>query len=109
MYRDYVKNQGDNRERALTAAEHIDILTFNRIQDFEALTEVQQSTIKRVHNQLTKFEEDNADILDTPLNSYSINGVSMTFGTNIKTVGGVVIPSDLYMALCSTGLCYPAI
>lgn len=109
MFCDYVKAQGDNRERAIIAAEHIDILTFNRIQDFNTLTETQQRIIKRVHNRLTQFEEDNEDLLDAPFNSYSINGVSMSFGENVKIVGGVVIPSNLYMTLCSTGLCYPAI
>lgn len=109
MFCDYVKAQGDNRKRAIIAAEHIDILTFNRIQDFNTLTETQQSIIKRVHNRLTQFEEDNEDLLDAPFNSYSINGVSMSFGENVKIVGGVVIPSDLYMTLCSTGLCYLAI
>ena len=109
MFCDYVKAQGDNRERAIIAAEHIDILTFNRIQSFEALTVSQQNVIKNVHKRLIKFEEDNEDLLETPLNSYSINGVSMSFGENVKVVGGVVIPSDLYLSLCSTGLCYPAI
>ncbi len=91
------------------AAHHIDVLTGFRIKDYNALTPFQQSTLSAVYEGLTTFEEENADILDTPLTSYGINGVSMTFGERVKTINGVVIPADLYALLCSTGLCYPAI
>ena len=109
MFRDYIEAQGINEPQALISAGHIDVLTYNRIQDFEALTATQQTIIKRVHNRLTKFEEENADILDVPFDSYSINGVSMAFSQNLKLVNGIAIPNDLYMQLLSTGLCYPAI
>lgn len=92
-----------------SAAEHIDMLTHFRIGSFNDLTPFQQGIIRTVHAQLAAFERENADILDSLLTSYSVNGVSMAFGDRVKDVGGVIIPADLYTLLCSTGLCYPAI
>lgn len=110
MYSVYIENQGITDEFAIKAAEHIDILTFNRIKDFNSLTEFQQRIIKRVHNRLTAYERENEDILDSQLQSYSLNGVSMSFGSHgVKNVCGVAIPSELYSLLVSTGLCYTAI
>ena len=110
MYSVYIENQGITDEFAIKAAEHIDTLTFNRIKDFNSLTEFQQRIIKRVHNRLTAYERENEDILDSQLQSYSLNGVSMSFGSQgVKNVCGVSIPSELYSVLVSTGLCYPAI
>lgn len=110
MFSAYVENQGNADEYAITAAEHIDTLTFNRITDFETLTEHQRRVIRRVHSQLTEFERENEDILDSQLQSYSINGVSMSFGgQSVKFICGIAIPSNLYSMLISTGLCYPAI
>lgn len=110
MYSVYIENQGITDEFAIKAAEHIDILTFNRIKDFNSLTEFQQRIIKRVHNRLTAYERENEDILDSQLQSYSLNGVSMSFGSQgVKNVCGVAIPFELYSLLVSTGLCYPAI
>lgn len=109
MFAEYIQHlSGD--DRSMTAAEHIDTLTFNRIKDFNSLTEFQRRIIKRVHNRLTDFERENEDILDSQLQSYSLNGVSMSFNNqSVKHICGVVIPSELYSLLVSTGLCYPAI
>ena len=105
MYSVYIENQGITDEYAIKAAEHIDILTFNRIKDFNSLTEFQQRTITRVHEKLTEFERDNEDVLGSQLQSYSINGVSMSVEANsLKKVCGVAIPSELYSQLVSTGL-----
>ncbi len=110
MYSVYIENQGITDEFAIKAAEHIDTLTFNRIKDFNSLTEFQQRIIKQVHNRLTAYERENEDILDSQLQSYSLNGVSMSFdGQKVKNICGVAIPSELYSLLVSTGLCYTAI
>lgn len=97
-------------EYSLRAAEHIDILTFNRI-DYEKLTEMQKRLINRVHKRLTAFETENEELIQSYLANYSINGVSMSFAQswNLKVINGVAIPYDLYSMLVSTGLCYPAI
>lgn len=110
MYSTYIEQQGGN-EYEIRAAQHIDILTFNRILDFDTLTETQEDLISQVHSRLTAFEKENEDLINSYLNSYSINGVSMSFGQNwnLKIIAGVAIPYDLYSMLLATGLCYPAI
>lgn len=110
MYSTYIENQGTTDEYMVKAAEHIDTLTFNRITDFETLTEFQKGIINKVCNRLADFERENDDILNSQLSSYSINGVSMSIGgQKIKFVCGIAIPHELLAMLLSTGLCYPAI
>ncbi len=110
MYSVYIEKQGKTDDFSLKAAEHIDTLTFNRITDFDKLTELQKRLIKRVHTRLTEFERENEDILNSRLENYSINGVSMSFGgQSVKFICGIAIPTELYTMLISTGLCYPAI
>lgn len=109
MFADYVEQQGGD-ESSVRSAEHIDVLTFIRI-DFEKLSEMQKRIIGRVHSRLTAFEKENADMISSYLKSYSINGTSMEFGAtwNLMCINGVAVPADLYSLLKSTGLCYPAI
>ena len=110
MFRAYILSTGETDAARLTAASHIDMLIFNRIQDFQALTTAQQEKVTEAYEQLLQFETENADILASPVKSYSVNGVSMTFGgSGLKTVSGVVIPASVYQLLVQTGLCYPAI
>lgn len=91
------------------ASRHIDTLTFNRIRGigFDNLTEFQKEIIKEVTCELADFEYENEDVITSVLNSYSINGVSMSFGDswNIKVLKGVAIPTELYETLSQTGLC----
>lgn len=111
MYYDYIVSKlPAQSEDAKTAAEHIDVLTYNRI-DYEKLTEPQRRVLDRVHSRLTAFISENKEYLETYLSAYSVNGVSMQFGDswNLKTIRGVAIPSDIYQLLVSTGLCYPAV
>lgn len=91
--------------RLQQAAEHIDILTFNRIngRGFENLTPFQQKTIRNVNCKLAEWELENADLIETDLTSYSINGVSMNFSG--VTQNGIKISSDIYNQLKQTGLC----
>lgn len=94
------------------ASRHIDSLTFNRIvaEGFENLTEFQRETIKEAVAKQADFNFENADILNSPLNSYSISGVSMSFDrTKVVTVGSVTTTNEVYSLLISTGLCYRGI
>lgn len=110
MFYAYVKSGGESDPAALNAAAHIDALTFNRIVDFDALTDAQKCIIKRAHEALTRFETDNAELLESPVKSYAINGVSMSFGGDgVRNVAGVTVPTDVYALLSASGLCYPAI
>ena len=92
------------------ASRHIDSLTFNRIvaAGFSSLTEFQQGVVKEVCCRQARFETENADVINSALSSYSINGVSMGFGGdswNIVTAHGVAMPKDVYALLAQTGLC----
>ena len=57
--------------------------------------------------QQADFEYENADEINSILSSYSINGVSASFGSswNIFMDKGVVMKRDVYTMLCQTGLC----
>lgn len=92
-----------------TASRHIDSLTFNRIvgRGISNLTPFQQDIIREVCCELAEFEYENEDLIKSVLQSYSINGVSMSFGNswNVKVVSGVAIRSDIYEKLTQTGLC----
>lgn len=91
------------------ASRHIDSLTFNRIvgQGISNLTPFQQDLIREVVCQQADFEYENADEINTILQSYSINGVSAQFGSswNVYTEHGVAMKRDVYTLLCQTGQC----
>jgi hypothetical protein len=100
----------DEIERALDIASmHIDSLTYNRIvgRGFSGLTEFQQNMVRRVCCMQAEFEYENAALIQSVLDSYSLNGVSMSFGSNWKvtTAAGVAMRRDVYAMLCQTGLC----
>ena len=91
------------------ACRDIDSLTFNRIvkAGFGNLTEFQQELVKEAVKLHTDFCYDNAELLDSPLAAYSINGVSMSFDkSKIVTIGSVTTSSEVYGLLMQTGLCY---
>ncbi len=91
------------------ASRHIDTLTYNRIvgKGFGNLTEFQQDIIRGVCCEQAEFEYQNADMIDSVLQSYGINGVSMTFGEgwNMVCMNGVAMKRDTYELLSQTGLC----
>ena len=97
--------------RLYEASRHIDSLTYNRIVStgFDNLTEFQQEVIRRTCCQLADFEAENEDLLESFLNSYSINGVSMGMDAgswNLQVAGGIALPGKLFEFLKQTGLCY---
>lgn len=95
------------------ASNTVDILTYCRIVScgLEALTEFQRGIVQRVICSLAEWQHENADILDNPYNSYSINGVSATWGNSVgvRKINGVLIPNAIYSELVKTGLCYPGV
>lgn len=100
-----------NAPRALQkASDTVDALTYCRIVErgVDGLTSFQKGIVQRVVCALAEWQEDNADLLDAPYSSYSINGVAASFGTgkNVRQICGVMIPSGLYAELMKTGLCY---
>lgn len=91
------------------ASRDIDALTYHRIlkKGFDNLTEFQKEIIQEVCCDHASFLLENEQMLKTFLNSYSINGVSMTFdgSWNIYIEDGVAMEKRLYEKLCATGLC----
>ena len=96
-------------KRLKQAGRHIDSLTFNRIKSigFDNLTEFQQAIIIDVCCDMADFEYENEDMINCVLQNYSINGVSMQFGSswNVMIQSGIAIKRDTYRILCQTGLC----
>lgn len=121
LYTALTANDGELLNRALTGVgvsrseatdavvrsvcEDIDTLTFRRITDFFELTQFQRDTLVSAFGRFLRFKLDNAELLDTILRSYSINGVSMSFDERkIKCISGVYISGDAYGLLSQTGL-----
>ena len=100
----------EEAERALKqASTHIDILTYRRIAGigFENLTPFQQETVKEVACMMADFESANASMINSLINSYSINGASINFSgesANCQLVNGVVVQKDVYAYLSQAGL-----
>lgn len=98
----------DLTKRLRVASQQVDMMTFNRIRGkgFDNLTSFQQSVIKEVICQHVDFVYENQDMIDSVLQSYSINGVSMSFGQswNIEVMNGVAMKRSTYELLKQTGL-----
>lgn len=101
------KEQLDNALKK--ASRHIDSLTYNRIvgRGYSNLTDFQKEVIREVVCLQADFEYENADEINTILSSYSINGVSVQFGSswNVFMNKGIAMRRDVYAMLCQTGLC----
>lgn len=91
------------------ASHHIDSLTYNRIvgRGILNLTAFQQDIIRECCCEMAEFEHENADLIESVLQNYSINGVSMSFGSswNVRVMSGVAVKADIYEKLSQTGLC----
>lgn len=95
--------------RLKTASRHVDSLTYNRIagRGISSLTEFQQEIVRETCCRQADFEYENADMIETVISSYSLNGVSVQFGSawNIMVSNGVAMKKDTYQLLQQTGLC----
>ena len=104
---------GETPDALARAGRDVDTLTFCRIrvQSWERLTPFQQGTVSEVVKGLAQFQSANAEMLDSTMSGYSINGVSVQYtgGMAVTRVGGVVIPRRLYALLEQTGLTYPVL
>jgi hypothetical protein len=104
-----VISDGKLEKRLKQASRHIDSLTFNRIigKGFDNLTSFQQEIVKECTCELANFEYENEDVIQSVLQNYSINGVSMSFGSswNVMVQNGVAIMRTTYAKLMQTGLC----
>lgn len=110
---EYYKSNGGTLDEDIAikyikkASRKVDSLTFNRIVGlgFDNLTEFQQNIIKEVTCLIADFDYNTS--LNNGLNSYSINGVSMSFDkSSLITVNGIEVEKDTYSLLSQTGLTY---
>lgn len=91
------------------ASSQIDALCYGRIRraGFENLTEYQQDCIRQATCLHAEFLTNYADALESPLQSYGINGVSMTFDADrVRQQGGVTTSGEVYSLLLQTGLAH---
>jgi hypothetical protein len=91
------------------ASRHIDTLTYNRIVGvgFDNLTPFQQKIVKECICMMADFENTNASMINSLINSYSINGASISFSgecANCQLTNGVIVQKDTYAYLAQTGL-----
>lgn len=112
-YETYVSLGGTLTEEEITpklatASDNVDALTFYRInaKGWDKLTEFQQSQILKACKEQADFLYYNADAVESAMSSYSINGVSMTFGNAslYSVVSGVPIANSALALLNATGL-----
>lgn len=94
----------ENKQRA---ENDINALTFNRISNFDKLTEFQKRLVKRATGLQIKFIGDNVEMLDSIVDSYSIGGVSVSFDKNkVLFINGTIVSKEVYSTLLQTGLCF---
>ena len=119
MYVDfeYYKNtykgtlEESDAEKALNkASRHIDTLTYNRIVGvgFDNLTEYQQEIITECACLIADWETENADVINSMLSSYSLNGANMSFSgqsANAEVVNGIAVSKSINQHLHKCGLC----
>ncbi len=121
MYTAYVTNQeytsmgyndipsADRSKFLKDASRNIDTLTFNRIvaKGFDNLTDFQKELVKECVCKQAEFLYDNADAISSVFDTYSINSVTMKFGTgfSVELIDGVPVLTSVYSLLKQTGLC----
>jgi hypothetical protein len=101
----------DNADHFLQlASRQANNMTRGRISGigFDNLSLFRQLSIQDVVCEQAEFLYQNEDVLQTYLQQYSINGVSMSFGQNwnLHIEGGTAMPESTYQTLVRTGLCY---
>ena len=106
----YTSIPSDDIEKFLKdASRNIDTLTFNRIvaKGFTNLTDFQKEIVKECVCKQADFLYENADAISSVFDTYSINSVTMKFGTGfaMMTDDGVPMLTSVYALLKQTGLC----
>lgn len=104
---------GDALDAALDrASRQADAYCFGRIRaiGFDRLTDFQQDCIRQAVCLHAEFLGRYGDALESPLQSYGINGVSMTFDAGrIASQGGVSTSGEAASLLMQTGLAHRGI
>lgn len=91
------------------ASRNIDTLTFNRIvaKGYDNLTDFQKEIIAECVCKQADFLYENKDAISSVFDTYSINSVTMKFGTGFafSVENGVPVLTEVYTLLEQTGLC----
>lgn len=91
-----------------TASVDIDSLTFNRIVacGFDSLTPFQKEKVQNAVCRQAELRYQNQELFDSIIQSYSLNGASVTFDkSRLVTICGATTSSDIYSELKQSGLC----
>ena len=89
------------------ASDAVDALCYGRIRKvgFRNLTAFQQEKVKKAVCLHVSFLSAYGDLLNSPLSSYGINGVSMSFdASKVVTQGGVTTNQAVMQQLRQSGL-----
>lgn len=89
------------------ASDEVDALCYGRIRrtGFENLTRFQQEKVKKAVCYHAAFLADYGELVSSPLASYGINGVSMSFSADrTVTQGGVTTTNAVMTQLRQSGL-----
>ena len=89
------------------ASDAVDALCFGRVRKigFANLTEFQQEKVKKAVCLHVLFLQNYGDLLNSPLSSYGINGVSMSFdAAKVVIQGGVTTNQAVMQQLRQSGL-----
>lgn len=111
-YVDYVelglKGEQDQLSSCLErASDGVDALCYGRIRQvgFDALTPFQQEKVKKAVCYHAAFLLEFGELAESPLQSYGINGVSISFdGGKVVTQGGVTTSRAVMQQLAQSGL-----
>lgn len=90
------------------AEDDIDAVTFNRLGScFETLPKATAEAVKRAVKLQAEFIHQYAGLFDSPLASYGINGVSMSFKEDgVINQSGTVVCKGAYAILKNFGFTY---
>lgn len=90
------------------ASSDVDSMTFNRITacGFDNLTDFQKEKVRSAVCRQAAFRYENAELFESAIQSYSINGVSVTYDkSRIMNIGGVMTAPVIFAEIKQSGLC----
>lgn len=90
------------------ASSDVDSMTFNRITacGFDNLTDFQKEKVRSAVCRQAAFRYENTELFESAIQSYSINGVSVTYDkSRIMNISGVMTAPVIFAEIKQSGLC----
>ena len=109
-YKEICPNGAASKEHLIQSEHDVDYLTYNRMVagEFSNFPEWIQNLVKRAISLQADFIHDYGELISSPLQSYGINGVSMSFKSDVVIqCGGISMLKGTYGLLERTGLTNP--